>query len=115
MTVRDAKRAIQALLEGGQHRPDVAEALSISLSALEHEEEREARAANWPQNACRPWTASEEAELRGEVAARKTIPEIARDHGRSETAILTRLMRLGIGLYLLPSSSASSQALPVSL
>ena len=48
------------------------------------------------RNAGKPWTNTEDAKLRGEYAAKITISEIAKEHGRSYAAIESRLDHLGL-------------------
>jgi hypothetical protein len=47
------------------------------------------------QNAGKPWTAAEEAELVEDFEAGVKISELAAKHGRTEQAIHGRLYRLG--------------------
>lgn len=43
-----------------------------------------------------PWTPDEEQQLRDGFAAQKTIPELAATHGRTPSAITSRLVKMGL-------------------
>ena len=102
-----AKEIIQALADGvdpytGEHFPadgpyqraDTVRALYAALEVIE-------KAAPKPKDPTKPraggrWTDEEVQNLRDAFSANRPIPEIARDHGRTEGAITARLVKLGL-------------------
>ncbi len=87
----------EAFPEGSPcHQPTVIRALYTAVRELRHLQIQANSAGGAPANAGKPWAAAEEEQLRQEFAARLSIPDIARRHGRTRVAILGRLMRLGL-------------------
>ncbi len=72
--------------------PDVIRAFYVMLEATTHKEKLQ----NPTRNAGKPWTDLEDDKLRDEFDAKIPISEIAREHGRTRTAIESRLDRLGL-------------------
>ena len=71
-------------------------ALLLGQSALQESEAREKRALLRPANNRAPWSPEEVAVLKEQFGLGMGIPAIALEHGRSERAIATRLMQLGL-------------------
>lgn len=82
-----------------QH-PDTVRALYRALEAMAASRERSdraaARARRLPPAAGTPWTSEEDDLLRHEFAVEDSITAIAGKHGRTQGAINSRLMRLGL-------------------
>ena len=78
------------------HTPDVLRALLLALNALEAATARARRRSALPPNVGRKWTAAEDAELRGEMAAGHSVEAIAARHGRSMRAIALRLPKIAL-------------------
>lgn len=72
-------------------KPQVIHALFLALRTLEGKQ----RKRNSPENAGKPWRASEDELLCMRFDAGASISEIAREHRRTEDAIRARLVRLG--------------------
>ena len=49
-----------------------------------------------PENAGKPWTAEEDAQLRGEMQSGDSERKIATSHGRSRGAVRSRIVLLGL-------------------
>ena len=75
-----------------QH-PEVAQALSLAIQALDPESREPEQ--QLPQNAGKSWTKEEEKALLEEFDAGTSIRDIAVGHGRKEGGITSRLARLG--------------------
>lgn len=77
------------------HHPVVIRALHVALKGLDKLEKSERRQKNLPDNAGKPWTEEEEAELLKLFDEGYGISELSRQHGRTQTAIRSRLMKAG--------------------
>jgi len=66
-----------------------------SLTNSAQSEERNATQKAQPQNAGRPWSDEEEAQLGQAFESGKTILDLAQEHKRSRIAIEARLVKLG--------------------
>ncbi len=77
-----------------QH-PDVVRSRFAAAAALEKSEQRQSRARSLPENAGRPWNPEEDKRLCECYAGGKTIRELSRQHGRTQGAIQSRLIKLG--------------------
>lgn len=75
--------------------PQVVRALFHAAGALDHQKKNAKRAASLPAKAGSPWSKEEEAQLVREFENKTPIPEIAKQHGRSEAGITSRLVKLG--------------------
>ena len=75
--------------------PQTIRALFLALSALEKQEAKRRRVRNLPVNAGKPWTDEEEKRLIRAYDAKKSLGNLAREHGRTEFAITSRLEKLG--------------------
>ena len=69
------------------HKPEIIRALFALLEATE-------KKADPLRNAGKPWTEIEDSKLRDEYASKLPSAEIAREHGRTEGAIESRLIQL---------------------
>lgn len=76
-------------------QPTVIRALFRAIGALQAIEKREARQRSLPDNAGKSWSASEDDTLRAAFDAGIDIKELATQHGRTEGAIASRLVRVG--------------------
>jgi hypothetical protein len=78
--------------------PDTVRALYYAVQTLENpvrSGERSATQKNQPENAGRPWSDEEEAQLGKAFESGKTIFDLAQEHKRSRIAIEARLVKLG--------------------
>lgn len=75
------------------NKPEVIRALHMALDALEKELKRKTR--KQPENAGKPWTDEQDAELCRMYDAGSTKSEINRYFKRTDGAISSRLVRLG--------------------
>ncbi len=109
MAQSEAHRVLEALIAGRDprsaqrlpagsilHSPDVIRALLLAVNALETAAARARRRAALPPNVGREWTSAEDAELRSEIAAEKSIQAIAARHGRSTRAIELRVRKMAL-------------------
>jgi len=109
MELDRAKEIIQALADGvdpytGERFPDdgpyqradTVRALYTILEAAESGKKPKKPVDPTKPRAGGKWTPEEEQRLRDTFHARKPIPEIARDHGRTTGAITARLLKLGL-------------------
>ena len=77
---------------------DTIRALFVALEVLKRQKHvRVKRPAdpNRPKMGA-PWTPEEEQQLRDGFTAQKTIPELAATHGRTPSAITSRLVKMGL-------------------
>jgi len=77
---------------------DTVRALYYAVQTLENPArtgERSAPQKNQPENAGRPWSDEEEAQLRQAFESGKTVLDLAQEHKRSRIAIEARLVKLG--------------------
>lgn len=108
MDLDRAKEIIQALADGvdpytGEsfsadgpyQRADTVRALYAALEVMEKVKAPKPKDPTKPHAGGR-WADEEEQRLRDAFSANKPIPEIARDHGRTEGAITARLVKLGL-------------------
>ena len=80
---------------GPYQQPDTVRALHTAIKALE--KSRKASAAkNLPGNSGTPWDKSEERRMVKAYNSGKPIKEIAKRHERTEGAIMSRLVKLGV-------------------
>ena len=77
------------------HTPEILRALFQGIKALERVRTRTERLASRGTKAGSPWSQQEQLTLLAEVAAGKTLAELASCHGRTTGAIIARLVRLG--------------------
>ena len=105
MDIIRAKEIVSALAEGidpttGEVLPDnsvynkgdVVRALYTVLNHLDKDKSKK----YMPSNAGKPWTEIEDDKLRDEYASKIKISDIAKEHGRTYTAIESRLDHLGL-------------------
>jgi len=108
MNNEEALRIVQALADGvdpftGEVFPEnspyqtaqVVRALYASIQALEHQTDADARRANLPANAGKPWTVEEEQQVIKAFEAGQSLSEISNQHLRTYGAIRSRLIKLG--------------------
>lgn len=108
MNNEEALKIIQALADGvdpftGEVLPknspyqsaQVVRALYASIKVLEHQTETDARRANLPVNAGKPWTVEEEQQVIRAFEEGKSVTEISNQHFRTYGAIQSRLIKLG--------------------
>lgn len=108
MEVKKAKEIVAALangvdpytgeiftVESPYQNADTTRALYLALKSLDMYERRKQREKNMPGNAGAPWTSDEDTDLLQSFDAGKTIRELSIDHGRTEGAIRSRLIRHG--------------------
>jgi len=74
---------------------DTVRALVLAVKALERMEARESRIQRLPQNAGNTWHPEEQERLLKRFEEGVPIKELAKEHGRTEGAIRSRLMKLG--------------------
>jgi hypothetical protein len=92
--------------------PDTVRALYYVVQTLENPactEERSATRKNQPENAGRPWSDEEEAQLGQAFESGKTILDLAQEHKRSRIAIEARLVKLG----KIPAPQSGTMRYPV--
>lgn len=77
-----------------QH-PQVLHALFLAVRAMEHFEDRQRRKKLLPANAGKPWNNAEDKILCEEFDSGLTDSELAQKHRRTESAIQSRLEKLG--------------------
>jgi hypothetical protein len=78
------------------HSPTVIRALARLVQSLEYCEGRnQEKQRKLPPNAGRAWTPEEDAQVCEELRKGARFAEIAKGHGRTNGAIVTRLVRLG--------------------
>jgi hypothetical protein len=108
MQTCEALRIIQALADGAdpstgevfpqespyQH-PQVVRALLTAARALERQARIERRNRRLPERAGKPWDEAEDKRLLQAYDANTTIPELARQHERTQGSIRARLEKLG--------------------
>ena len=75
--------------------PQITQALSVAVTALERLAQRQTRESQLPKGAGKPWTAPEDDALAQAFDAGLSIAQLANEHQRSEGAIRSRLARLG--------------------
>jgi hypothetical protein len=78
------------------NNPAIIRALFVAKEALNAQIERQKRKAQLPENAGKPWTEAEDLQLRNLSEQGCTIVEMCTQHGRTKSAITSRLLRLGI-------------------
>lgn len=102
MDIEQARTIIEALADGiepesGEVMPPgspyqtaaVVRALHVALDALR-------RRRNLPENAGKPWTEGQDAELRTGHGQGETVEQLARAQGRTRASIEARMVRLGL-------------------
>jgi hypothetical protein len=108
MEYSEAVRIVQSLANGvdpltGEALPDsspynepkVIRALFESLRALEKLGQQDGRQRSFPDNAGKPWSTDEERSLVDAFDRGTPVRQMAAEHGRTEGAITSRLIRLG--------------------
>lgn len=75
--------------------PQVVRALFAAADALERRARTETRSRRLPGNAGSPWSEQEEEELCRGFDGGTNIADLAKEHGRTEGAIRSRLEKLG--------------------
>ena len=78
-----------------QH-PDSIQAFHKAIEALEHAQSPLERYGNGRTRARHPWKLEEEHDLECGFVSGISIPTLADNHGRTEDAIIMRLMKLGV-------------------
>ena len=78
-----------------QH-PDTVRALFAAIQALQKQEEREKRQQPPPTNAGKPWDKAEDEQLCASFSQGVTVRQLSERHGRTQGAIQSRLMKLGL-------------------
>ncbi len=73
----------------------VRRALNAAREAMQKEGNREARRASLPKKAGRPWSEEEDAVLVERFEGGMGFAELAKEHGRTDGAIRSRLTKLG--------------------
>lgn len=74
---------------------DVVRALHDGIAALQRVEKAQARKKNAPVQAGRAWSEDEDKALMQEYSSGMQVKDLAKRHGRSDRAIISRLARLG--------------------
>ena len=84
--------------ESVYNKPDVIRALYTLLEATtpNTESSKATQALDPKRNAGKPWTEIEDNKLRDEFVEKKKISDIAKEHGRTNNAIESRLDYLGL-------------------
>lgn len=77
-----------------QH-PDTVRALFKAIAALENLKKRNKRQKLLPENAGKPWNEEEDNLLIKQFDGGLSFRELSKDHGRTEGAIKSRLVKLG--------------------
>jgi hypothetical protein len=77
-----------------QH-PDTVRALFKAIDALRKIQSRQLRQGSLPENAGKPWTEEEDNQLINNYDTGKSFKEISEKHKRTESAIKSRLLKLG--------------------
>ena len=75
--------------------PQIVRALFHAAGALEHQQKNAKRVASLPAKAGSPWSKEEDDLLIKQFDDKTPMPEIAKQHGRSEAGITSRLVKLG--------------------
>jgi hypothetical protein len=75
--------------------PQVARALYIAVQELKGSVRTNGQGSGARDNAGKPWSAEEEAELLREFAGGSSLPQMGKKHGRTVAAIHGRLYLLG--------------------
>jgi hypothetical protein len=75
--------------------PETRAALSSAIDALVRLQSRLARQEKLPGNAGKAWTEAEDDQLATGFDAGKSFKELSEEHGRTEGAIKSRLLKLG--------------------
>lgn len=111
MEAQKAAEIIRALADGrdpitGEAFPpdspyqqaDTVRALFVALEVLKRQKHVRGKRPGDPNRPKMgaPWTPDEEQQLRDGFAAQKTIPELAAMHGRTASAITSRLVKMGL-------------------
>lgn len=76
-------------------RPQVLRALTTAIRALERQQERERRIRFLPANTGKAWDKTEQEQLCRDFDAGTSIRELASRHNRTQSAIQSRLVKLG--------------------
>ena len=76
-------------------RPSIIRALCKAVEFIDRINQRSERKSRLPDNAGKPWTLSEDEELRREFHSANEFNVIARKHNRTRGAIVSRLVKLG--------------------
>jgi hypothetical protein len=74
---------------------DVVRALHDGITALQHAGKAPARKKHAPEKAGRSWTKNEDKTLLQKYSSGMQVNDLAKRHGRSDRAIISRLARLG--------------------
>ena len=91
--------------------PQVIRALFLALRVLEDKRESKQLKRNLPENAGKPWDASEDELLCKRFDTGAIVREMAREHKRTEGSIRARLVRLGRvdARYLADAAAAANR------
>jgi hypothetical protein len=76
--------------------PCTLRALYSAVDIVQREVERERRRERLPANFGKPWTESEDEQLRQRYEKGVTLQEIARIHARTRSSVRLRLEKLGL-------------------
>jgi hypothetical protein len=108
MTPQEAKTILDFLADGvnpetgevlsGQNlynQPRIIRALFLASSALEVRTRKEMKKKGLPANAGKPWSEEEDNRLLAAYDGGLPIPELAEAHGRTRSAISSRLVKFG--------------------
>lgn len=104
-----SRQVLQALVQGVDpdqgsalpadtvlNRVEVVRALLTAIEALDAVSARAQRRAQLPESVGKPWSETEEGQLKDEFARGEPVTLIATKHGRTVRAIESRLDRLGL-------------------
>jgi len=78
------------------HQEETKKALHLALDGVKVLGHKMKRAAELPTNSGKPWVASEDQELIRAYKCGHHIHELAKKHQRTEGAITSRLVKLGV-------------------
>jgi hypothetical protein len=108
MDINEALKIIRSLADGidpqtGElfpaaspyQTPQVVRALFTAVKSLEQIEEKQKRQKTLPDNAGKPWTATEDKLLSDSFDKAMSVQELAQRHKRTEWSIQARLEKLG--------------------
>jgi hypothetical protein len=107
--IERALEIIRSLAEGkdpysGQELPkmdpyqqgDTVRALTVAMDGMRTLEHKMRRIKDLPMNSGNPWGPEEDRELLKAFKCGKTVSEMVKKHKRTEGAITSRLLRLGV-------------------
>ena len=75
--------------------PRALRALYSAVDLMQKEIDREKRRERLPANFGKPWTVEEDGVLASEYDSGRTLPDLARQHQRTQSSIRLRLEKLG--------------------